>query len=43
VASPATAYTIGNLASGVWYFAAAAYTTTGIQGTRSAVASKTIP
>jgi hypothetical protein len=43
VASPATAYTIGNLAAGVWYFAAAAYTTAGIQGARSAVASKTVP
>jgi len=43
VASPTTAYTIGNLAAGVWYFAAAAYTTAGIQGARSAVASKTIP
>src|SRR5215475_5198750 len=43
VASPTTAYTIGNLAAGVWYFAAAAYTTTGVQGSRSAVASKTIP
>jgi hypothetical protein len=43
VASPTTAYTIGNLAAGVWYFAAAAYTTTGIQGSRSAVASKTVP
>jgi len=43
VASPTTAYTIGNLAAGVWYFAAAAYTTTGIQGARSAIASKTVP
>jgi len=43
VPSPTTAYTIGNLAAGVWYFAAAAYTTTGIQGTRSKVASKTVP
>jgi hypothetical protein len=43
VPSPTTAYTIGNLAAGIWYFAAAAYTTTGIQGTRSAVASKTVP
>ena len=43
VPSPETAYTIGNLAAGVWYFAAAAYTTTGMQGTRSSVASKTIP
>ena len=43
VASPTTAYTIGNLAAGVWYFAAAAYTTTGIQGARSAVARKTVP
>ena len=43
VPSPTTAYTIGNLAAGVWYFAAVAYTTTGIQGARSAVASKTVP
>jgi hypothetical protein len=43
VASPTTAYTIGNLAAGVWYFAAAAYTTAGIQGARSAVARKTVP
>jgi len=43
VASPTTAYTIGNLAAGVWYFAAAAYTTSGIQGSRSAVASKKVP
>jgi len=43
VASPETAYTIGNLTAGVWYFAAAAYTTTGMQGRRSPVASKTIP
>lgn len=43
VPSPTTAYTIGNLAAGVWYFAAAAYTTGGTQGARSAVASKTVP
>jgi hypothetical protein len=43
VPSPTTAYTIGNLAAGVWYFAAAAYTTGGIQGARSAVASKIVP
>jgi hypothetical protein len=43
VPSPETAYTVGNLAAGVWYFAAAAYTTTGMQGARSSVASKTIP
>jgi Putative Ig domain len=43
VASPETAYTIGNLAAGVWYFAAAAYTTSGMQGARSTVVSKTIP
>jgi hypothetical protein len=36
-------YTVGNLASGTWYFAATAYTTTGVESSLSALASKTIP
>jgi len=39
----ATAYVVNYLASGTWYFAVAAYTTGGIDGARSNVASKTIP
>ena len=36
-------YTVGNLASGTWYFGATAYTTTGAESSLSALASKTIP
>jgi hypothetical protein len=39
----ATAYLVANLPSGTWYFAVAAYTTGGVDGVRSNVASKTIP
>jgi hypothetical protein len=43
VANPsATSYVVGNLNAGTYYFAVAAYTTTGTQGTKSAVGSKTI-
>jgi hypothetical protein len=38
-----SSYTIGNLAAGVWYFAAAAYTTAGTQSAPSSVVSKSIP
>jgi len=38
----ATSYTVSNLASGTWYFAATAYTTTGAQSALSAVVNKTI-
>jgi hypothetical protein len=34
-----TAYTISNLAAGTWYFGATAYTTTGVEGTMSPLAS----
>lgn len=40
--SGTTSYTITNLPAGTWYFGAAAYTTTGIEGQLSTVASKTI-
>jgi hypothetical protein len=36
-------HTIGNLAAGVWYFAAAAYTSTGTQSALSPIVSKSIP
>jgi hypothetical protein len=36
-------YTISNLAAGTWYFGAAAYTTTGVEGVMSQVGSKFIP
>lgn len=36
-------YTISNLAAGTWYFAAAAYTTAGIQSALSSLVSKSIP
>ena len=39
----ATSYTLGNLASGTWYFAATAYTSSGQEGSPSATASKSIP
>jgi len=35
-------YTISGLASGTWYFAATAYTTTGVQSALSAIGTKTI-
>ena len=38
-----SSYTISNLAAGTWYFGAAAYTTTGIEGVMSKIGSKTIP
>ena len=37
-----TTYLVTNLAPGTWYFAVAAYTSSGIQGVLSNVASKTI-
>jgi large repetitive protein len=37
-----TSYVVSNLSSGTWYFAVAAYTTTGTQGVLSNVGSKTI-
>jgi len=39
----ATTYTLGNLASGTWYFAATAYTSGGQESSPSATASKSIP
>jgi hypothetical protein len=38
-----TSYTISGLAAGTWYFAATAYTTTGMQSALSDIGSKTIP
>jgi hypothetical protein len=35
-------YTVNNLAAGTWYFGAAAYTTTGLEGVMSNIGSKTI-
>jgi Putative Ig domain len=44
VANPtATSYQVGDLSSGTYYFAVAAYTTAGTQSAQSAVGSKTIP
>src|SRR5579862_4459251 len=37
-----TTYTIDNLASGTWYFGAAAYNTAGTQSAMSAIVSKAI-
>jgi hypothetical protein len=37
-----TTYVVGQLTSGTWYFAVAAYTTNGVQGELSNVAAKTI-
>jgi len=37
-----TTYVVGQLTSGTWYFAVSAYTTTGLQGELSNVATKTI-
>ncbi len=38
-----TSYTIGDLAAGIWYFAAAAYTSVGTQSALSSIVSKSIP
>ncbi len=38
-----SSYTISNLTAGTWYFGAAAYTTTGVEGMMSPIASKAIP
>jgi hypothetical protein len=35
-------YTVSGLSSGTWYFAATAYTTTGVQSAQSAIGTKTI-
>ena len=44
VSNPGTlSYTISNLASGTWYFAVSAYTSSGTQSKNSNVSSKTIP
>ena len=37
-----TTYIVANLASGTWYFAVAAYTSSGIEGAWSNVATKTV-
>jgi hypothetical protein len=43
IANPgATTHQVTNLSSGTWYFAVAAYTSTGAEGVLSNVASKTI-
>jgi hypothetical protein len=39
----ATSYTVQNLTSGTWYFAVAAFTSTGLESDVSAVVSKTFP
>jgi hypothetical protein len=41
--STETSTTISKLSAGPWYFSAAAYTTTGVQGAMSSVVSATIP
>jgi Putative Ig domain len=38
-----TTYTIGSLASGTWYFAVSAYTTSGVESALSNTGSKSIP
>ena len=38
-----TTYTLSNLASGTWYFAATAYTTSGLESALSGTVSKAIP
>lgn len=44
IASPGTlSYTLSSLASGTWYFAISAYTTSGLQSALSATGSKSIP
>ena len=40
--SQQTTYTIPGLATGTWYFSVNAYTTSGVEGLPSNVASKTI-
>jgi hypothetical protein len=42
VATGNSTYTFSGLTAGTWYFGAAAYTTTGVQGAMSAIQSKTI-
>lgn len=41
--STVSSYTVSNLASGTWYFAATAYTSVGTESALSAIVSKTIP
>ena len=44
IANPgATTYTVSSLASGTWYFAISAYTTTGLESALSNTGSKSIP
>ena len=44
VSSPATtSYTVSSLASGTWYFAVNAYTTSGVESSLSNTGSKTVP
>ncbi len=43
VSGTGQSYTISNLTAGTWYFGAAAYTTTGVEGMMSPIASKAIP
>lgn len=44
IANPGTTnYTLGSLASGTWYFAVNAYTTSGTESTLSNIGSKSIP
>jgi len=42
VDTPATHYTLQNLSPGVWFFTVNAYTTSGVQGTPSAVVSSAV-
>jgi len=42
-AANASSYTIGNLAAGTWYFAAAAYSSVGTQSSLTPVVSKSVP
>lgn len=44
VASPGTlSYTVGSLASGTWYFAVSAYTTSGLESALSSTGTKAVP
>ena len=44
IASPATlSYTLASLASGTWYFAVSAYTTSGLESALSSTGSKAVP
>jgi Putative Ig domain len=44
IANPGTTtYTVTNLASGTWYFATSAYTTSGVESALSNIGSKSIP